>query len=722
MKTDRLRFVSVVLTLAARVKSRGRFRCLFLFSFLGALLVACTPDPSETGLVAVAVETTPFPGLEGVRVISERVDVVLRTDQFDENTEEVVTLGEETQELGFAAGLGGQVPELQTMLQVPEGFIAQLRFVNSRVFARLESVLGEVEIMAPSGPQTGLKVFPADGVAFPVRKDAVTIINLLFEPDQQLVFNPPKILLKPTIPAELIAQEDLRVTRFIDEEAVVLFEPGTTQAEIDTLNANLGATVVSTSSLIEGLMTVRVPGTAAADIVDDYRAEAFVRAAIINAVASPDATFPDDLNDHQDNLHNTGQRGGTVDADIDAPEAWDISVGATTTLIAGLDSGVDVNHPDIVENLWINQGELPVAFFDVAPVGSPDGVVDPDDIDALDTDGDGRVSFRDLNSPSFALNASGMCLGGPPPLDCDRDGDGIVTPLDLVDGDPGTLVGFEDGVDDDDFDGDPNTFIDDLVGWDFANGDNLPDDDGVTSHGTGTAGIIAAAGNNGASPLAPIAIEKRMTGVVWRAALIPIKVTNAAGSARAQDLYDALALAVQYGAPVASMSITFKLFEDTADLTMELSNHTAMYNAANADQLLLVNSTGNGAFDLDDPNTLLVPAEIANDSIVTVGSTDFKDRLVKSSGFGATTVDLVAPGSNILTLNNAAISITAFRSGTSFATPTVAGVAALMYSVDPGLTPSEARQTLIDTVDDLGLGARTVSGGRVNANAALSAL
>ncbi len=58
-------------------------------------------------------------------------------------------------------------------------------------------------------------------------------------------------------------------------------------------------------------------------------------------------------------LHNTGQTGGTPDADIDAFEAWGVTKGTRNTLVAVVDTGVDINHPDLSENIWTNSGELP---------------------------------------------------------------------------------------------------------------------------------------------------------------------------------------------------------------------------------------------------------------------------------------------------------------------------------------------------------------------------
>jgi subtilisin family serine protease len=58
-------------------------------------------------------------------------------------------------------------------------------------------------------------------------------------------------------------------------------------------------------------------------------------------------------------LDNTGQTGGTIDADIDAPEAWQIETGDTDVIVAIIDSGIDYTHPDLAERIWINEDEIP---------------------------------------------------------------------------------------------------------------------------------------------------------------------------------------------------------------------------------------------------------------------------------------------------------------------------------------------------------------------------
>jgi subtilisin family serine protease len=71
------------------------------------------------------------------------------------------------------------------------------------------------------------------------------------------------------------------------------------------------------------------------------------------AVYPNDPSFP-----QQYALHNIGQSGGLVDADIDAPEAWSVSTGSHTVIVAVLDTGIDIYHPDLAANIWVNPGEI----------------------------------------------------------------------------------------------------------------------------------------------------------------------------------------------------------------------------------------------------------------------------------------------------------------------------------------------------------------------------
>src|SRR5262245_408095 len=127
-------------------------------------------------------------------------------------------------------------------------------------------------------------------------------------------------------------------------------------------------------------------GVTIAQALTDYRGRSDV------AYAEPDyqvsvAVIPNDPNfGSLYGLNNTGQSFGTVDADIDAPEAWDVTRGSTRVVVGVIDTGIDYSHIDLYQNIWINQQEIPDSVL--AAIQS-----DPN----WDVDGDGLITFRDLN-------------------------------------------------------------------------------------------------------------------------------------------------------------------------------------------------------------------------------------------------------------------------------------------------------------------------------------
>ena len=103
----------------------------------------------------------------------------------------------------------------------------------------------------------------------------------------------------------------------------------------------------------------------------------------IKPAVAPAATIPNDSDFAQLwGLNNTGQAGGTPDADIDAPEAWDTQKGSASVIVGVIDTGVDYTHQDLATNIWTNPGEIPN--------------------DGIDNDGNGYID--DLRGWDFAYN------------------------------------------------------------------------------------------------------------------------------------------------------------------------------------------------------------------------------------------------------------------------------------------------------------------------------
>ncbi|MEG4634857.1 S8 family peptidase, partial [Microcoleus sp. AR_TQ3_B6] len=142
------------------------------------------------------------------------------------------------------------------------------------------------------------------------------------------------------------------------------------------MQAEIGVTKVTKASLF-GIDIWNVPAGNVEEIIsaykDDSRFEYIEPDYIITlddvektsptqqnlGTITPQTTTPNDPGYPQLwGLNNTGQSGGTPDADIDAPEAWDIQTGNPNQVIGVIDSGVDYNHPDLVNNIWTNPGEI----------------------------------------------------------------------------------------------------------------------------------------------------------------------------------------------------------------------------------------------------------------------------------------------------------------------------------------------------------------------------
>jgi len=228
--------------------------------------------------------------------------------------------------------------------------------------------------------------------------------------------------------------------------------------------------------------------------------------------------------------------------------------------------------------------------------------------------------------------------------------------------------------------------------WNFVVDTNDPADD--HGHGTHVAGTIAARGNNGVG----------VTGVTWSCKIVPLKFLDGAGSGYLSDAVRAINYA-------ASLNIRILSNSWGGGVYMQ-SLHDAIQNSG----ALFVVAAGNDGANVDA--TPGYPAAFDCPNILSVAATDSADALAAFSNYGATVVDLAAPGVDIGSTYPANQYV--YMSGTSMATPHVSGAAALLLSRDPTLTPQQLKQILMASTDAVpALAGKTVTGGVLNVYTAL---
>ncbi|MCK5328357.1 MAG: S8 family serine peptidase, partial [Candidatus Latescibacteria bacterium] len=393
-------------------------------------------------------------------------------------------------------------------------------------------------------------------------------------------------------------------------EIIVKFRPQIKRATVARLHVENQALAAKPLRLIQAELVTLPKDLSVRDAVAAYNARPEVAYAEpnyrVHAIAMPDdPSFP-----LLWGLHNTGQSGGTPDADVDGPETWELETGDESVRIGVIDTGIDYNHPDLAANMWTNPGEIPG--------------------NEIDDDGNG--------------------------------------------------------------------YVDDVHGWDFCNDDNDPMDDHF--HGTHCAGTIAATGNNGIG----------VVGVNWTAKLVALKFLDSQGGGWTTDAIEAVEYATMMGIRVTSNSWGGGAYSQAMCDAIE---------AAGAAGALFVAAAGNEGTNNDvAPH---YPSSYNLPNVISVAATDDEDGLAGFSCYGATSVDLGAPGVSIYSTMPG--NTYGYLNGTSMATPHVSGVVGLCLARSPYSSTSEIKAAILSGTDPVAsLAGNTVTGGRLNAVDALNEL
>jgi len=262
---------------------------------------------------------------------------------------------------------------------------------------------------------------------------------------------------------------------------------------------------------------------------------------------------------------------------------------------------------------------------------------------------------------------------------------------------PGEVAG--NGVDDD-----GNGYVDDVYGWDFDGGNNTVFDGTSDDHGTHVAGTIGGVGGNG----------KGVAGMCWSVHLMDAKFLGRRGGTTANAIK-----AVDY----------FTDLKQRHGLNLVATNNSwggggfsqALQDAierANQAGILFVVAAGNETNNNDaNPS---YPASYSNSNIIAVAAITSAGGLASYSNWGATSVDLGAPGSGIYSsvpksAKHKIVSAYASYSGTSMATPHVTGACALYAGTHPGASAAQIKGAILSsTVSTSSLAGKCATGGRLN--------
>ncbi|HEX8370362.1 MAG TPA: S8 family serine peptidase [Pyrinomonadaceae bacterium] len=236
----------------------------------------------------------------------------------------------------------------------------------------------------------------------------------------------------------------------------------------------------------------------------------------------------------------------------------------------------------------------------------------------------------------------------------------------------------------------------------FNASENLSDPMDENGHGTHCAGVIGAEGDN----------DLGVAGINWQVEIMPLKFLGRGGFGSTKDAIEA----INYAIDRKQKGVNVRVISASWGSTVYSRALEDAIRAAGEQGILFVAAAGNDSTNNDrSPH---YPSNYKLPNVISVAALDRSDNLASFSNYGATTVHIAAPGKDILStwLKEG------YReaSGTSMATPQVAGVAALILANEPNLTVEKLRERILKSVDKIdSLNGKVENGGRLNAAKAL---
>lgn len=303
---------------------------------------------------------------------------------------------------------------------------------------------------------------------------------------------------------------------------------------------------------------------------------------------------------------------------IGAKKLWNFDIDCSDVAVGVMDSGIQTNHEDLIDNIWVNTGEIA--------------------------------------------------------------GDGI--------------------------DNDGNGYIDDIYGWNC--GDSNGDVSYVSNHGVHVAGIVSAVTDN----------SKGVASVARNAKIASIKIFNSSGKSTLSYIIEGINYAKKNDINIINCS-----FGGTGWGSSSVSIVKSAIEAV--PDIFFVIAAGNttSASEANNDKVAVYPSQLTKDldNVISVANTTSSDELNEKSHYGAKSVDIAAPGTDIYST----IPTNSYKimSGTSMSTPMVTSTVAVMRAVNPNISAKEIKETLCSSSDKLSaLTGKVISGGRLNAYNAVKAI